>query len=288
MSYDTIGNRPEHVSGSDGQPNVAMPERIASGLAGVALTTYAVAKRRDVGGAAMALAGGYLLFRGVTGRCAGYTLLQTGTSDATDSENAVIPHNQGIKIEKVVTVNRPASELFAFWHDFENLPRFMPHLESVQVLDNKRSHWVAKAPLGKTVEWDAEIINEVPGEMIAWKSVEGADIPNAGSVWFKALPADRGTEVRVVLEYDPPAGRLGAAVAKLLGEEPGVQVRDALRHFKNLMEAGEVPTIDGQPHGTKGRSPSDAPQKRASGEDMGVATPVPVHTAAPEVVQPVL
>ena len=279
MAYE---GRPSdiEVSGREGQPNVAMPERIASGLAGAALATYAVARQRDSRGAMIALAGGYLLYRGVTGRCAGYTLLHTGTAHDTDSGSAVIPHNQGIKIEKVVTVGRPAQELFDFWRNLENLPRIMPHLESVSVVDASRSHWVAKAPMGKSVEWDAEIINEEPGRMIAWRSVEGADIPNAGSVWFRELPSGRGTEVRVSLEYRPPAGLLGTAFAKLLGEEPGVQVRDGLRHFKNLMEAGEVPTIEGQPHGTKGRSPSDGPQKHPEIDGTGIATPIPVTTAA--------
>jgi len=236
-----------------GYANIHPAERIASGIAGAALTTFAVARKRDAGGAALALAGGYLLYRGLTGHCHGYSLLRTGTSGTSDSEAAVIPHGQGIKVEKSVTINRPLDEMFAFWRNFENLPRFMKHLEGVTILDEKRSHWVAKAPLGKSVEWDAEIINEKPNEMIAWHSVEPADIPNAGTVWFKTAPAGRGTIVKVNLEYNPPAGLLGMAVARLWGEEPNQQVMDDLRRFKNLMEAGEIPTTQGQPQGnTKG------------------------------------
>jgi len=241
------------TSGANGRTNVALPDRIAGGIAGAAMVTFAATKRRTPGGAALAAAGTYLIYRGLTGRCVAYSALRTGTAHDTDSQNAAIPHGQGIKIEKTMTINKPAHELWTFWRDFDNLPRFMAHLESVTVIDDMRSHWVAKAPFGKTVEWDAEVINEIAGELIAWRSAENADIPNAGSVWFKELPAGRGTEVRVTLEYNPPAGLLGAAVAKIWGEEPGQQVMDDLRHFKSLMEAGEIPTNDGQPHGGKPR-----------------------------------
>jgi uncharacterized membrane protein len=237
------------ISGANGQPNVHMVERVASGLAGAALTAFAVAKKRDIGGAAIAAAGGYLLYRGISGHCPGYAALHTGTAHNTDSPSAVIPHGQGIKVLKSVTIDKPASELFTFWRNFENLPRFMRHLELVTVQDEKRSHWVAKAPLGRTVEWDAEIINEVPDELIAWRSLEGSDIPNAGSVRFKTLPNGRGTEIEVNLEYSPPAGLLGAAVAKIWGEEPNQQVSDDLRRFKQLMETGEISTVEGQPQG---------------------------------------
>lgn len=253
------------ISGAEGQPNVHPIERMASGLAGAALTTWAVAKRRDAGGAALAVAGGYLLYRGISGHCLGYEALRTGTAHTTDSESAVIPHGQGVKVEKVVTINKSAEELFTFWRNFENLPKFMAHLESVTVQDATRSHWVAKAPFGKTVQWDAEVINETANELIAWRSTENADIPNTGSVRFKTLPAGRGTEVKVNLEYNPPAGVLGAIVAKIWGEEPNQQVADDLRHFKQLMEAGEIPTIEGQPQGNKEGFTSNKPLQKAQG-----------------------
>jgi uncharacterized membrane protein len=135
-----------------------------------------------------------------------------------------------------VLVNRPAHELYQFWRNFENLPRFMDHLESVTVIDENQSHWVAKAPAGTRVEWNAAIHNEIEDELIAWRSLPGADVNNAGSVHF--TPAGEGrTEVRVVLSYEPPAGKMGAAIAKLLGEEPSQQVEDDLRRFKQVMEA---------------------------------------------------
>jgi uncharacterized membrane protein len=120
----------------------------------------------------------------------------------------------------------------------------MEHLESVEVLDERRSRWRAKGPAGRHVEWEAVIHNEVPNELIAWKSTEDADVPNAGSVRFREVPGGRGTEVRVLLEYEPPAGRVGVAVARLFGEEPGIQVREDLRRFKQLVETGELPVSE--------------------------------------------
>jgi uncharacterized membrane protein len=149
----------------------------------------------------------------------------------------------------VITINRSANEIYAFWRDFENLPRFMSHLESVQETEGQRSHWKAKAPAGMTVEWDAEIIDDTPGERISWRSLEGADVPNAGSVRFKPATGGRGTVVTVEIEYQPPGGALGAAIAKLFGEEPQQQVSDDLRIFKQVMETGEVVRSDATIHG---------------------------------------
>jgi uncharacterized membrane protein len=153
---------------------------------------------------------------------------------------ASVSRGEGIKVERSVVVNRPVQEVYQFWRNFENLPRFMDHLESVTVLDENRSHWVAKAPAGTRVEWDATIHNEIENELIAWRSLPKADVNNAGSVHFTPT-GDGVTEVRVVLSYQPPVGKLGAAVAKLLGEEPSTQVDDDLRRFKQVMEAA-VPT----------------------------------------------
>lgn len=155
----------------------------------------------------------------------------------------------GIHVTHSFTINRPRAELFAFWRQFDNLPRFMNHLQSVKTSGGNRSHWVAKAPAGRTVEWDAEIINEVPDETIAWRSLAGADVDNAGSVRFIDHPGGRGTIVKVSLDYIPFGGRVGQIVAKFFGEEPKIQITEDLRRFKRLMETGEIPTIDGQPKG---------------------------------------
>jgi uncharacterized membrane protein len=146
------------------------------------------------------------------------------------------------------TINRPATELYEFWHDFENLPRFMIHLELVEVTGPRRSHWVARAPTG-TVEWDADITEDVPNERIAWRSVQGSEIPNSGVVRFVRAPGDRGTEVHVEMEYDVPGGKLGALAAKIFGKEPSQQIRDDLRRFKQVVETGEVLLSDGSPEG---------------------------------------
>ena len=191
-----------------------------------------------------------LIRRGATGHCAMYHALNVTTADE-DRKTFTHPFHQHIRVHKTVTVAKPVEEVYAFWRQLDNLPLFMEHLESVTITGEKTSHWVARAPRNQKVEWDAEIINEIPGELIAWRSTEGADIPNAGSVRFETLPAGRGTRVTVNLEYDPPAGILGAIIAKMFGEEPNQQVRDDLRRFKNLMEAGEIPTVEGQPQGNK-------------------------------------
>lgn len=156
---------------------------------------------------------------------------------------------EAIHVKKTVTVNRKAEELYRAWHDIESLPRFMSHLQSVRVSGPKRSHWIAKGPGGTTVEWDAEIIDERPNELIAWQSLPGADVYNTGSVRFRRAPGGRGTEVTVELEYKPPASAAGAAIAQLFGAEPGQQIQEDIRRFKQIMEAGEVSTTEGQPSG---------------------------------------
>lgn len=220
--------------------NVGRTERIASGLAGAALVAFSLRQRR-LRGLLLPLGGG-LLVRALTGHCPVNRALgrNTALDDEAVSPVASVGRGQGVKVEKSVTIDRPAHELYAFWRDFENLPRFMEHLESVTVIDPRRSHWTAKAPAGQRVEWDAEIHNEIPDELIAWRSLPGSEIANAGSVHFESL-GDGGTEVRVVLSYEPPAGRVGDAVARLFGEAPSQQVEDDLRRFKQVMEAGEVP-----------------------------------------------
>jgi uncharacterized membrane protein len=147
---------------------------------------------------------------------------------------------RGIRVRKAITVNRPPEEVYRFWRNFENLPRFMAHLDSVRIMDERRSYWRAKAPFGATVEWVAEIIEDTPNELIAWRSLEDSDVANSGRVRFVPAPGGRGTEVHVELSYDPPGGIVGASLAKLFGEEPSVQVDGDLRRFKQVLEVGEV------------------------------------------------
>jgi len=200
-------------------------------------------------GVALALAGGVL---GV----AAYGVYRRTQGVQGHNDDASVEHGAGEKSINVVTINKPAAELYQHWHDFANLPRFMHHLEAVHDLGEGRSHWQAKAPLGQSVEWDAQIINDVENKLIAWQSTDEAQVGNAGSVRFTPAPFERGTEVRVTLSYAPPAGKAGVSLANLLGEEPGRQVADDLRRFKQLMEAGELPTNDRQPIGPGGGIPT--------------------------------
>ncbi len=236
----------------DTRHNVARGERIGSVALGAALVGLGV-RRRDPAGLVAALFGSYFIARGATGRCAVYQALGVSTGEADSvirpssrddvtSRAATVNARKAVKVERSVTIEKPRAELFAFWRNFENLPRFMEHLVSVRVDSPTRSHWQAKAPAGRTVEWDAEIVNEVPDEIIAWKSVGEPDVSNAGAVNFSDAPGGRGTVVRVTLDYEPPAGRVGAILSHFFSEEPDRQIREDLRKFKQLMETGEITT----------------------------------------------
>jgi uncharacterized membrane protein len=219
-----------------GNANLGTTERLISGVAGAALLalTFRTKRLRPV---LFPVATG-LIAKAFTGHSAKRALKKLGGRKERVSPVASVGQGQGIKVEQSVTINRPVVEVYRFWRNFENLPRFMDHLESVTVLDETRSHWVAKGPAGSRIEWDAVIHNELDDELIAWRSLPGSEVNNAGSVHFR--PTAGGTEVRVVLSYEPPAGRVGAAVARLLGEEPSKQVDDDLRRFKQVMESGDV------------------------------------------------
>jgi uncharacterized membrane protein len=172
-------------------------------------------------------------------------------------------------------VNRPVSEVYSFWHDFQNLPRFMTHLESVQVLGPRRSHWVAVGPAGIRVEWDAETVEDRPNELIAWRSLPGSDVETSGWVRFKPAPGNRGTEVVVEMRYDPPGGVIGATMAKLFGEAPEQIVTRDLIAFKNVMEVGEVVHSDASIHRGPhpARPPENEPDTEGQRRDRG-RTPV--------------
>jgi uncharacterized membrane protein len=184
--------------------------------------------------------------------------------DLYNAQQLSTPRGRGGRVVAVntVTINRPPDEVYHFWRDFQNLPRFMSHLESVQVSDEKRSHWVAKAPAGMTVEWDAEITQDEPGRLISWRSLEGADVEQTGTVRFDRAPGNRGTEVRVEVEYNPPAGALGAAIAKLFGEAPEEQIKGDVRRLKQVLETGEVVHSDSSIH--TGPYPAQPPADEAA------------------------
>ena len=244
--------------------NVGEIERLACAVAGGALAVYGF-RQRSVGGLCLTLAGTALLHRGVTGHCNTYQAFGITTNEAK-SANGETPVAKDVHVEKAIAIDKSPEELFSFWRQFENLPRFMKHLESVTCSGLNRSHWIAKGPAGKNVEWDAEIYNEKPNEMIAWRSLEGADIVNAGSVRFKSLGV-RGTEVKVVLNYNLPGGKVSALFAKLFGSEPGQLIADDLRRLKQILETGEAATTEGQSSGrAAGATPYQPGAKLSSAE----------------------
>ena len=212
-----------------------------------------------VAGDTMDLAVLGLALRGRTGERRRRTMVATGAvlgitaADVYSARRARRARSTApLHLTATLTVNRTPREAYAFWRDFTNLPRFMAHLEDVTV-NGMRSTWTAKAPAGRTVTWDAEITQDSPNRLIAWRSVGEATVPNSGTVTFTPAPGGRGTEVRVELDYTVPAGRLGALVAKLFGEEPEQQVRDDLRRAKQVLETGDVVRSEGSPDGTKAR-----------------------------------
>ena len=157
-----------------------------------------------------------------------------------------------IRVEKTMTIqNKSPEELYTFWRNFENLPTFMQNLQSVRIVSETRSHWAAKSPLNNSIEWDAEILIDRPNELITWASVPGADLDNSGSVRFTPGYPGRGTEVKLVLEYSPPGGKITDAIASVFNQSPEQQIVEDLRHFKMLMETGEIATTEGQSAGRR-------------------------------------
>ena len=219
--------------------NMNQVERWASMAAGAALAIYGLSRRRGSGMAVAAL-GGALLERGFTGHCHVYNALGVNTAGVRSDTRRALGGRGGVNVDESVTINRSVEELYRFWRNLENLPKFMQHLESVERVTDTLSRWRAKGPAGTTVEWNAEIINEVPNQVIGWKSIEGSDVVSAGSVNFDGDGVGRGTRVRVRLQYSPPGGKAGAAVARLFGRDAATEIREDLRRFKQLIETGEI------------------------------------------------
>jgi uncharacterized membrane protein len=228
--------------------NISELERWGSVAAGTALTLYGLSRRRP-SGFVLAIFGGLLIRRGALGHCDVYDALGLNTASSAGDTRRVLAGKGGSLVDEATTVNRPAAELYQFWRNLENLPTFMDHLESVEQISETLSRWRAIGPGGATVEWTAEIINEVPNQLIAWRSIEGSDVVSAGSVHFEDAGGNRGTRIRVRLQYSPPGGKVGTAVAKLLGRDAATEIREDLRRLKQLLEAGEVATTKGQPRG---------------------------------------
>ncbi len=217
--------------------NISEAERWASMAGGVGLAAYGISKGR-VPGWALAGLGALLFRRGMTGHCDTYQMLGVNTAGTGSDTRQALGGSAGVIVEESVTIARPVSELYRFWRNLENLPRFMTHLHSVERITDTLSRWQAKGPAGSTVEWNAEIINEVADQVIGWRSLEGADVVSAGSVNFEE--AGGGTRVRVRLQYSPPLGKVGDAVARLMGADAATQIREDLQRFKGLVETGQT------------------------------------------------
>lgn len=223
--------------------NISDAERWGSMAAGTGLALYGLAKR-GASGWLMAGAGALLLRRGLSGHCHTYDLLGVNTAGTQSDTRQALSGSRGLIVEESVVINRPAGELYRFWRNLENLPRFMRHLESVERVTDTLSRWRAAGPGGTHVEWNAEIINEVPGKVIGWRSLEGSDVVSAGSVNFEETGTGGGTRVRVRLQYSPPGGAVGAAVARLMGRDAASEIREDLQQLKQQVESGQASTSD--------------------------------------------
>lgn len=231
------GLRGNRLEGAFGPVNVGEIERYGSITGGAALVVAGFS-RRSLPGLLLAGMGGLLIMRGIGGHCRLYDSIGVSTSDVP--QRSGVQDQTGHKIEKIVTIARPPDELFRFWRNLENLPEFMQNIESVRVLDDRRSHWVVKGPGGHRLKWDAEIVNEHPGEMISWQTLPGADVQSAGTVRFTPSDDGRSTILRVVLEFRPPGGTLGARVARLFGRDPAGQLDQDLARLKQIIESHDV------------------------------------------------
>lgn len=219
------------------KPNISSTARFASTVAGAALALAGYQRsNRAIGALGMGL-----LARGASGWCPVTAAIDR--NGQTDPTRHYLGGARGIIVEDAITIYRPVSDVYSYWRNLENLPRFMEHLEEVESRGRFHSHWVARGPLGVLVEWDAEVINDIPPTLLSWKSVGDSEVVSAGSVRFKPV-GEHATQVRVKLQYDPPAGKLGATVAWLFGEDPQHQIAEDLRRFKQLLEAGEVTTSE--------------------------------------------
>ena len=248
MNLDMVFPGDARDTSAYSRQNVNRLERFFSVAAGTAMTLVGLSQRKPAG-YAIAVLGALLVRRGARGHCEIYEAFGLNTAGTAGDTRRALGGKAGVNVEESVTINRSAQDLYQFWRNLENLPQFMQHLESVERISDSLSRWRARGPRGSFVEWNAEIINEVPNELIAWRSLEGSDVVSAGSVHFDEAGPDRGTRLRVRLQYSPPGGKVGAAVARLLGRDAATEIREDLRRFKQLLEAGEVPTTHGQPRG---------------------------------------
>lgn len=237
------GMMEHHEDGPTTAINMSRRER-ALALVGGAALALAGAARRGWLGLGLGVAGGSLLLRGVTGRSLVMRLLGMNHAVISPSARVTVPHGQGIRVEDSILIERSANELYTFWRDFTNLAQFLPSVKSVEVYEGNRSHWMVEGPAGAPIQWDAEIINDVPNELIAWRTVAGSAVDHAGTVRFRPMPDGGATSVEVVFEYVPTGGPVGAAVARVFGRSPEQEVPEALARLRDLFSCPKRPTSE--------------------------------------------
>jgi len=247
------------------KPNISATEKWVSTIAGAALAIVGYKRSNKT----LSAAGFGLVARGVTGFCP--VNAAVGRSTASPDTRQALGGSGGVRVEAATTIYRPAQEIYSYWRQFDNLPRFMEHLQHVEDVGGGRSIWTANGPLGVPVSWTAEIINDIPSELISWRSIGDSEVTSAGSVRFKQAGGDHGTELTVKLQYDPPAGKVGATLAWLLGEDAQTQIQEDLRRFKQLLETGEIAT------GERYRASSNTRLRRDQEAAGGLNEPIQSH-----------
>lgn len=248
----------EHAGdGDDADPvhpgpevNIGHFERGASLTLGLALVALALGQRRVRGAFTFGLLGTYLSWRGATGHCAVYDALDTGSAEDEEDERLDAGGHDDVSMAAAVTIACSPDEAYTFFRRLENTPRFMAFVDSVQPIGDTGSHWVGRSPSGERLEWEAEILEDRPGELIAWRSEPGSLVHHAGAVRFRPAPGDRGTEVRLEVEFEWPEAPLGRALAHVLGTAAAYVAEEDLRRLKQILEAGETATTRGQPQGS--------------------------------------
>ncbi len=245
------GTTPTDTAGRSAlKSNVNRLERTASVLLGGALLIRGLT-RPSLAGAGLAVIGGGLLNRGITGRSYLYKVLGTSTATGDARHAAGVPADAP-QVERTITIGKPADELYRFWREPRNLSRIMGHFAEVTAASEDRTHWLVHGPLGRSVEWDAQVVEDRPGEFLRWESLEEAKLRNEGSVSLRPAPGDWGTEVTLRFRFDPPGGAIGKAALKRLGAVPGTLAGRALRRLKSLVETGEIPTTERNPSARSG------------------------------------
>ncbi len=246
--------------GGDDWVNVGSTERALTALAGGLMVGWGLRHGR-AGGTLAAFFGSMMLGRSISGHCPGYAMMESDEEGRSFAERK--GWSNASTVTRSITIERPAAELHAFWRDFSNLSRFMDNIESVEVISPDRSRWTVKGPAGASLHWTSKVTEDRP-DRIAWETEGDADVRNAGWVEFKELPEGRGTIVRTMIAYEPPAGALGKTVAALFGREPGRQAATDLQNLKRMMEQGNGGTGTPMP-GAAGSGASGGDPSRGTG-----------------------